>query len=418
MKKIGRKLIHLLLLFLALNLSLAGLTRRAKASDDAFYNMKARAAYAIDAQTGQVLYQKNANKTYPIASLTKILTLAVIEQDIKDHKLSWDQKIKITPAVAKVANDWHFSNVQLNAGEQYSVRQLVESMMLVSADGSTEALALADAGSTVAFNRKMQAVARKAGVTDAKIYNMIGLPNSSLGKHRLKNVDKDAENEMSAKDLALVSRYVINKYPETLKITKKKFANFDVTAGQQYQMVNINALLPQNGYAPKDWEIDGLKTGNTDAAGKCIVTTGTYAGRRVILVALHTSGDWNNQSKMQKEFYEALAANYQPVELKKITDLPKGVQQARVVHAKKQRHVRLQLAEPQWIWLRKGKNWSAAKPKFIPANNRQSVTGRLEAPLKKGQKVGQIELQIQGMPAMKVPVTSSQKVAVRSFWSR
>ena len=123
MKKIGRKLIHLLLLFLALNLSLAGLTRRAKASDDAFYNMKARAAYAIDAQTGQVLYQKNANKTYPIASLTKILTLAVIEQDIKDHKLSWDQKIKITPAVAKVANDWHFSNVQLNAGEQYSVRQ-------------------------------------------------------------------------------------------------------------------------------------------------------------------------------------------------------------------------------------------------------------------------------------------------------
>ena len=418
MKKIGRKLIHLLLLFLALNLSLAGLTRRAKASDDAFYNMKARAAYAIDAQTGQVLYQKNANKTYPIASLTKILTLAVIEQDIKDHKLSWDQKIKITPAVAKVANDWHFSNVQLNASEQYSVRQLVESMMLVSADGSTEALALADAGSTVAFNRKMQVVARKAGVTDAKIYNMIGLPNSSLGKHRLKNVDKDAENEMSAKDLALVSRYVINKYPETLKITKKKFANFDVTAGQQYQMVNINALLPQNGYAPKDWEIDGLKTGNTDAAGKCIVTTGTYAGRRVILVALHTSGDWNNQSKMQKEFYEALAANYQPVELKKITDLPKGVQQARVVHAKKQRHVRLQLAEPQWIWLRKGENWSAAKPKFMPANNRQSVTGRLEAPLKKGQKVGQIELQIQGMPAMKVLVTSSQKVAVRSFWSR
>lgn len=354
MRRFGRKLIRCILLVLALNLSLASFTSQAKASDNTFYDMKARAAYAIDAQTGQVLYQKNAKKTYPIASLTKILTLAVIEQDIKEHKLSWDQKIKVTPAVAKVANDWHFSNVQLNAGEQYSVRQLVESMMLVSADGSTEALALADAGSTAAFNRKMQAVAKKAGVTDAKIYNMIGLPNSSLGTHRLKNVDKDAENEMSAKDLALVSKYVINKYPETLKITKKKFANFDVTAGQQYQMVNINALLPQNGYAPKDWEIDGLKTGNTDAAGKCIVTTGTYAGHRVILVALHTKGDWNNQSKMQKEFYEALAANYQPVALNKITDLPKQVQRARVVHAKKQRYVRLQLAKPQWVWVRKG----------------------------------------------------------------
>ncbi|MGM9906576.1 D-alanyl-D-alanine carboxypeptidase family protein [Limosilactobacillus sp.] len=418
MKKIGHKLIHFLLLFLALNLSLAGLAGHAKASDDAFYNMKARAAYAIDAQTGQVLYQKNANKTYPIASLTKILTLAVIEQDIRDHKLSWNQKIKITPEVAKVANDWHFSNVQLNAGEQYSVRQLVESMMLVSADGSTEALALADAGSTAAFNRKMQAVAKEAGVTDAKIYNMIGLPNSSLGKHRLKNIDKDAENEMSAKDLALISRYVINKYPETLKITKKKFANFDVTAGQQYQMVNINALLPQNGYAPQNWDIDGLKTGNTDAAGKCIVTTGTYAGRRVILVALHTKGDWNNQSKMQKEFYEALAANYQPVELKKITELPKQVQQTRVVHAKKKRNVRLQLAKPQWVWLKKGDDWKATKPRFIPAADRQSVTGKLEAPLKKGQHVGEIELQLSGMPSLKLPVNSSQTIAVRSFWDR
>ncbi|MGN1279251.1 MAG: D-alanyl-D-alanine carboxypeptidase family protein [Limosilactobacillus sp.] len=418
MRKIGHKLIHLLLLFLALNLSLTGLVGRAKASDDAFYNMKARAAYAIDAQTGQVLYQKNANKVYPIASLTKILTLAVIEQDIRDHKLSWDQKIKVTPAVAKVANDWHFSNMQLNAGEQYSVRQLVESMMLVSADGSTEALALADAGSTTAFNRKMQAVAKKAGVDDAKIYNMIGLPNSSLGQHRLKNVDKDAENEMSARDLALISQYVINKYPETLKITKKKFANFDVSAGQQYQMVNINALLPQNGYAPKDWTIDGLKTGNTDAAGKCIVTTGTYAGRRVILVALHTNGDWNNQSKMQKEFYEALAANYQPVELKKITALPKQVQRVRVVHAKKQRSVRLQLAKSQWVWLRKGNDWHTTKPEFIPAAARRSVTGRLEAPLKKGQKVGKVKLQITGMPAMKVAVTSSQNVVARSFWDK
>jgi D-alanyl-D-alanine carboxypeptidase (penicillin-binding protein 5/6) len=417
MRRFGRKLIRCILLVLALNLSLAGFTSQAKASDNAFYDMKARSAYAIDAQTGQVLYQKNAKKTYPIASLTKILTLAVIEQDIKEHKLSWDQKIKVTPAVAKVANDWHFSNVQLNAGEQYSVRQLVESMMLVSADGSTEALALADAGSTAAFNRKMQAVAKKAGVTDAKIYNMIGLPNSSLGTHRLKNVDKDAENEMSAKDLALVSKYVINKYPETLKITKKKFANFDVTAGQQYQMVNINALLPQNGYAPKDWEIDGLKTGNTDAAGKCIVTTGTYAGRRVILVALHTKGDWNNQSKMQKEFYEALAANYQPVALNKITDLPKQVQRTRVVHAKKQRYVRLQLAKPQSVWVRKGEDWPAAKPEFVPATAKQSVTGRLKAPLKKGQSVGNVELQIQGMPTVKVPVTSSQTVAVRSFWN-
>ena len=413
MRKFGHKLICWFLVLLSLNLSLVGLGGQAQANDGAFYDMKARAAYAIDAQTGQVLYQKNADKVYPIASLTKILTLAVIEQDVRDHRLSWNQKVKISPAVAKVANDWHFSNVQLNAGERYSIRQLTESMMLVSADGSAEALALASAGSTAAFNKKMQKVARAAGVHDAKIYNMIGLSNDSLGKHRLKGVADDAENKMSAKDLALISRYVINKYPETLKITKKKFANFDVAPGQQYLMTNINALLPQNGFAPTGWTIDGLKTGNTDAAGKCIVTTGTYAGRRVILVALHTKGDWNNQSKMQKEFYEALAANYQPVQLQKITDLPKSVQQTRVVHAKKQRHVRLQLNHSQWVWMKKGDDWRTTKPRLVIDAAHRSVTGKLKAPLKKGTRVGEIELQVKGMPVFTVPISSGKTVAKR-----
>lgn len=410
MKRIGRKLSCCLLLILSFNLSLVGLENQAHASTGSFYDMKARAAYAIDAQTGQVLYQKNANKVYPIASLTKILTLAVIEQDIRDHRLSWKQKVKITPAVAKLANDWHFSNVQLNAGEKYSIRQLAESMMIVSADGSAEALALASAGSTAAFNQKMQKVARAAGVHDAKIYNMIGLSNDSLGKHRLKGVAKDAENEMSAKDLALISRYVITKYPETLKITKIKTANFDVAPGQQYLMTNINALLPQNGFAPNGWTIDGLKTGNTDAAGKCIVTTGTYARRRVILVALHTKGDWNNQSKMQKEFYEALVANYQPVKLQKITDLPKSVHQTKVVNAKGRHHVRLQLDHSQWVWMQKGDDWRAAKPQFVVDPTHRSVTGKLKAPLKKGDRIGKIELQIEGMPMLDVPVTSGQTV--------
>ena len=67
-------------------------------------------------------------------------------------------------------------------------------------------------------------------------------------------------------------------------------ANFRVSANQEYQMININSLLPENGFAPKNGTIDGLKTGNTDTAGKCIISTGMFAGRRVIVVALHTKG--------------------------------------------------------------------------------------------------------------------------------
>ena len=382
-------------------------------ADTAAFQMDARAAYAIDAESGQVLYQKNATKRYPIASVIKILTLGVILQDIRNHHLKWDQKIKITPAVAKMADDWHFSNVPLMNGEEYTVRQLVDSMMLVSADGSTEALALADAGSTEAFNKKMMAFAKKAGVTDIKIYNMIGLPNGDLGKHKLKGVDKDAENLLSAKDVALISKYLVENYPETLDITKQKFANFDVTKDQQYLMTNVNALLPQNGFAPKDGEIDGLKTGNTDRAGKCIVSTGTFAGRRIILVALHTKGEWNDQSKMQQDFYNKLIDEYQPVEIKKVNDLSAKLTRVKVKNGKNKNKANIKLTKKTTVWLPKNIKLQATKPTLRVQGDDQK---QLTAPLKKNQQVGSIELHIPGLPYFNIPVSTSQSVAKKSMF--
>ena len=382
-------------------------------ADTAAFQMDARAAYAIDAESGQVLYQKNATKRYPIASVIKILTLGVILQDIRNHHLKWDQKIKITPAVAKMADDWHFSNVPLMNGEEYTVRQLVDSMMLVSADGSTEALALADAGSTAAFNKKMMAFAKKAGVTDIKIYNMIGLPNGDLGKHKLKGVDKDAENLLSAKDVALISKYLVENYPETLDITKQKFANFDVTKDQQYLMTNVNALLPQNGFAPKDGEIDGLKTGNTDRAGKCIVSTGTFAGRRIILVALHTKGEWNDQSKMQQDFYNKLVDEYQPVEIKKVSDLSAKLTSVKVKNGKNKNKANIKLTKKTTVWLPKNIKLQATKPTLRVQGDDQK---QLTAPIKKNQQVGSIELHIPGLPDFNIPVSTSQSVAKKSMF--
>lgn len=414
MKKVKSFFAKLLLMTAIISICLNGLGMFAKVhADTAAFQMDARAAYAIDAESGQVLYQKNATKRYPIASVIKILTLGVILQDIRNHHLKWDQKIKITPAVAKMADDWHFSNVPLVNGEEYTVRQLVDSMMLVSADGSTEALALADAGSTAAFNKKMMAFAKKAGVTDIKIYNMIGLPNGDLGKHKLKGVDKDAENLLSAKDVALISKYLVENYPETLDITKQKFANFDVTKDQQYLMTNVNALLPQNGFAPKDGEIDGLKTGNTDRAGKCIVSTGTFAGRRIILVALHTKGEWNDQSKMQQDFYNKLIDGYQPVEIKKVNDLSAKLTSVKVKNGKNKNKANIKLTKKTTVWLPKNMKLQATKPTLRVQGDDQK---QLTAPLKKNQQVGSIELHIPGLPDFNIPVSANRSVAEKSMF--
>lgn len=377
----------------------------------------ARAAVMIDQQTGQVLYAQNATKRYPVASVTKILTLLVIEDDIAHHRLDWEQKIKIDHAVAKLANDWRFSNVQLNEGESYTVKSLVESMMIVSADGSAEALALASAGSTQAFNQKMQKMAHRAGVTDAKIYNMIGLSNGELGRYGLKGVDKDAENLFSAQDMAKIAAYLLNHYPDVTKLTSQKFVNFRVTDGQEEQMININAMLPENGVAAKGGEIDGLKTGLTDKAGNCFVGSGTFANRRIITVVLHAPGEFNNQFTQTQKMLDIVMNRATPVTLTKVQQLSAQVQTVKVAHGHHRHQTGVKINSTV-VWVPKqlatAKHWPA---KLKVRSDQDTIAHRqVRAPVKAGQRVGTITLQLAGMPDFTLPAWATTSVAKHHWW--
>lgn len=349
-----KRLQSLVLVLLSLNLSLLGLSSIVLADSEATeestvvaqdsssdsnghqsgqnvgtsQDVAAKAAIAMDAKTGQILYQKNAQKRYPVASTIKILTLAVIEKDIQAHKLSWDQKVTISHPVAVMANDWRFSNVPLNEGESYTIKSLVDSMMLVSADGSAEALALAD-GSVAKFNAKMQQVAKEAGVTDAKIYNMIGLSNGDLGTLRLKNVSKNAENQISAVDLAKIASWLLNHYPDVVNITKTAQEDFPVSDSQTYHMQNINLMIKGAALDRADGEIDGLKTGTTDSAGNCFVSTGMFNNRRLVTVVLNVPGDFNNQFQQTNNLYNRVLGRFAPQTIKKGTLIKVGQKKAR-----------------------------------------------------------------------------------------
>ena len=401
-------------LSLILFLSVLAVPLRAQAASKP---IKAKAAVMIDQKTGQVLYAQNAQQLLPVASVTKILTLLVIEDDIAHHRLSWDQKIKIDHQVAKLSNDWHFSNVELDEGQSYTVKALVESMMIVSADGSAEALALASAGSTKAFNHKMQVMAKKAGVTDAKIYNMIGLSNGELGKYGIKGVDKNAENLFTATDMAKISAYLLNHYPDVTNITKQKFVNFKIAEGREYQMVNINAMLPQNGVAAKNGEMDGLKTGLTDKAGNCFVGSGTFSGRRVITVVLHANGEFNNQFTETQKMIDIVQKRSQPVAVNSINQLSKFVKHVKVAHGKDHHQVKVKI-KPTVVWVPKTmvnqKHWPA---KITLRQDIDSIAHRkVRAPIKKGERLGTVDLQLKGMPTMKLPIYATQSVAKQGLF--
>lgn len=384
MKKQFKNWIILVMLGIAI-ITGSGIMRGVRAD-----KIDAKAAYMIDAGTGQVLYQQNADSKYPIASLTKILTLAVIMKDIHNQKLSWDQKIKVNKDVSDMANNWQYSNVQLNEGESYTVKSLVESMMIVSADGSTEALALADAGSVKAFNEKMKEVAHEAGVTDAEIYNMIGLPNSDLGNLKLKNVGDDQENKFSAKDIALISKYLVNNYPEVIDITKQKNVDFKISADQTYNMENINYMLEGSYAAPKNGTIDGLKIGFTDEAGYCFVGTGTFNGQRVITVILNAS-DYNKQFAETNKMIESVMNNDKVVNTKDI----KSVKQA----LKKEN---LKVNDTN-IWVTKNTDPKQIKAKLTLSNE------KIKAKNAKNEKVGTIKISSSGVSSVELNVNLEAK---------
>lgn len=216
MKLIKKLVISVLTVLLLFNFG--GLATSAKAAT----KIDASAALVMDANTGQIMYQKNMKQVLPIASITKLLTVAVIENEIKENKLNWNSKVKINKTLAKLSTSSELSNVELKQGSSYTVKQLVHASLISSADAATLALTTATGDTTAGFNKKLQAMAHKIGVTNAKIYNAVGLKNSDLGALKLKNVAGKSENEMSASDVAKIAQYVVKQDSNVLQITKIK----------------------------------------------------------------------------------------------------------------------------------------------------------------------------------------------------
>ncbi|MCT6807264.1 MAG: serine hydrolase, partial [Bombilactobacillus sp.] len=248
-------------------------------------NLNVKSAIAIDSKTGQLLYGKNINQVLPIASMTKLVTTYLTLQAIKEQKLSWDNEVKPTKQIVKVANNKQFSNVPLKMGHSYTIRQLYQATLIESANGAAMLLAQAVSGSQVVFVRQMRQQLKKWGINDAQIYTVCGLPNKSVGTDAYPGADKDAENEMSAKDMAIVGQHLLNDFPEIIETTRIAHLNF-TDQGSQTLMTNFNWMLKGLSQYQQDLKVDGLKTGTTDAAGACFIGTAKDSDARLITVVM------------------------------------------------------------------------------------------------------------------------------------
>jgi len=217
----------------------------------------AQRVIVIDPRTNEVLMEKNADAKEQVASTQKLLTaLLVTEKGNLDGMLTVEGPDTICAPV----------RFGLKAGEQYSRRQLLTTLMVKSSNDIAQALARDNAGSLEAFAAKMNARAKELGMKNSHFVNPNGLP---------------AEEQYStARDMSLVAK-AVDLLPDVRTMINTKVYNFKKMDGSTVTLENTNRVLRNYAYC------DGMKTGYTQAAGFCLIASGEKEGRRRIVVVLN-----------------------------------------------------------------------------------------------------------------------------------
>lgn len=377
----------------------------------------ASAAIMVDASTGQVIYEQNAQQKLPIASISKLLTAVVIEDEVHSNQITGNTKVKIDDGTAAISNDPNYSAIGLQAGQSYTVRELLNAALVKSADGATMALSAAAGDSMDEFNMKLQQKAQDIGLKNYTIVNPVGLNNGDLKSLASKQYSDKAENAMTATDVAILARYLVNRYPQLLQVTAQKQVTFAIAKGKTKTAKNLNEMLPGGKYTVPGVTIDGLKTGTSDTAGACFVGTGNYRGHRIITVVLHANGKNKDDRFVQTQrLYQMLKQNFH---LQTIT-LPKNIQEQPLANGQR-RQVTL---SPRQITVWSADNDVHRYTMAVKLNKRYlNKKGQLEAPINRNRALGELELSsgqlktLDGRP-LTYQLSSADNIARGNFWQR
>ncbi len=255
-------------------------------------SIKAKGAIVIDEKTGQILASKNADKRYPIASISKLLIAYLVEKRIKENKISLNTKVKIPSGIVAISQETTITNVPLSATRSYTIKELLEDALLPSGNGAAIALGAAITGSVSKTETAMEKLLSSWNIKGVKIYSPAGLTNGEMGAYKDKSASDDAENKLSAKELAEVSRHLMLDFPSIRKITDKSSAVVSSTSGSSYTIENTNQLL-KNIKSP--YKFTGIKTGSAESIGGNFIGETRIKGQKVITVVLG-SGSMTDES--------------------------------------------------------------------------------------------------------------------------
>lgn len=378
MKRISAGLLSLVMLFALMPVH--GWAKEKSTKDQLKLAKEAKSAVLMEADTGTVLYAKHASEKLPPASMTKIMTLLLIMDALKSGKISPNEKVRTSEHAASMGG----SQIFLEPGETMTVNEMLKAIAIGSANDASMAMAEKIGGSEDSFVNMMNEKAKELGLKDTHFENPTGLPEKG--------------HYSTAIDMAKMARALLQYGKKVTKYTGTYEDFLRENTDKKFWLVNTNRLVK---FYPG---VDGLKTGFTNEAKFCLTATAKKKGMRVIAVVMGAP-----TSKMRNaEITNMLDYAFSQYQTKKIYS--KG---AVVKKMKVQKGVRkqIQVVSPREIAVltRKGE-----KPKKV--EQVVQTPEKLKAPLKKGDKVGDLLLKKDGQVVSKFPLVAGEDIPKASWW--
>ena len=256
-----KKIINKILISLIITISLITIDKINIKAEELIKDVKS--AILMEVETGKILYEYNAHVKRSPASTTKIMSIKLVLDAIKSKRITWDQMITTSEHASSMGG----SQIFLSVGEQMSVDDLFKSMVIASANDATVALAEKISGSESYFVTSMNEECKKLGLENTNFVNSTGLP--------VKN------HYTTCYDLAMISRSLLLEHEEEIIPISSMYEYYiRENTDKRFWLVNTNKLLKHyNG-------VDGLKTGWTEDAGYCLVSTMKKDDMRLISVVM------------------------------------------------------------------------------------------------------------------------------------
>ena len=314
---------------------------------------KTTASLIGDANSGALFVAENIDEPLPIASISKLMTFFLVKEKIAEGKFKLEDKVK----VSVTASSEEGSSLDLKAGEEISVKDLLDGLMIVSGNDAAVALAELVGETESKFVTMMNDKASELGLKNATFTNASGLTKNGQ------------DNKMSTRDIFTLSKTIIEKYPEVLEYAKTTVLE------QPSRNFKKESTIPLVGEVEG---VDGLKTGHTDEAGYCLVSTMKIkkgeSEFRIISVLMGA------KTKADRAQYMKDMLNYakQNIETRKLIDIEKFTKKVDVKSASNG-YVELVPKEDIERVSMKGINYTT-----------EVNVGEVKLPLKKGDKVGEI----------------------------